>query len=206
MIKEKKIRLAKASDSTCILEIYAPYIKDTVISFEYEVPDITAFKERMANIQSRYPYLVCEVNGDIAGYAYASRHRDREAYSWSVDASVYVAPKFHRKNIGKTLYTALFEILKLQGYYNVYAGVTVPNVKSEGLHEAIGFKPVGIYHNVGYKFGRWHDVKWYELKLREHAKQPDTPKTIDEVSKFKEFMDIIEEAEQNISSINLSET
>jgi len=159
MLKHKKIRLVTQEDSDAILKIYLPFITDTVVTFEYKVPTLTEFKERMADIQKNYPWLVCEINNRITGYAYASRFREREAYKWSVDFSVYVDPEYHGKGIGKALYFALSELLKLQGYYNAYAGVTLPNVKSEGLHESFGFKAVGVYHKVGYKFDRWHDVK-----------------------------------------------
>lgn len=198
MLKNIKIRLAAESDSTSILGIYAPYIKDTVITFECKVPTIEEFKKRIANIKVKYPWLVCEINNNIVGYAYASSFNAREAYDWSADFSVYISPEYHRKNIGKALYFGLFEILKLQGYYNAYAGITLPNIKSEGLHESFGFKPVGVYNNVGYKFEKWYDVKWYGLKIKEHDKFPVKPKYIDEVSSTDEFKMIIEKAEQMI--------
>jgi phosphinothricin acetyltransferase len=198
MLKDKNIRFAIESDSASILQIYAPYITDSVITFEYEVPTITKLNEKMANIQKKYPWLVCEINGNIVGYAYASCFREREAYKWSVDFSVYINPQYHRKNIGKALYFALFELLKLQGCYNAYAGVTLPNIKSEGLHESFGFKAIGIYENVGYKFGSWHDVKWYGLKINEHDQAPVKPKSINEISNTNESKTIIEKAEQMI--------
>lgn len=198
MLKNKKIRLATQDDSGSILQIYEPYIINTVITFECKVPTITEFRERMANIQSYYPWLICEVNNHIVGYAYASRFREKEAYKWSVDFSVYIIPEYHRRNIGKALYFALSKLLKLQGFYNAYAGVTLPNIKSESLHESFGFKAIGVYHNVGYKFGSWHDVKWYELKIQEHIQLPVKPKSIDEISNANKFKAIIEKAEQMI--------
>lgn len=198
MLKTRNIRLATEGDSASILKIYAPYITDTVVTFEYQVPTEGEFKERIANIQKKYPWLVCEIDGSVVGYAYASRFREREAYKWSVGFSVYVDPGYHRKNIGKALYFALFQTLKLQGFYNAYAGVTIPNIKSEGLHESVGFKEIGIYQNVGYKFGSWHDVKWYSLKINEHSPSPGDPKFIGEISGTDEFKKIIEKAEQMI--------
>jgi phosphinothricin acetyltransferase len=153
----------------------------------------------MADIQRKYPWLVCEIDNNIAGYAYASCFNEREAYDWSVDFSVYVDPKYHRKNIGRALYYALFELVKLQGYYNAYAGVTLPNIKSEGLHESFGFKTIGVYENVGYKFGSWHDVKWYGLKINEYGQSPSKPGDINEISKTDEFEIIIKNAEQMIA-------
>jgi phosphinothricin acetyltransferase len=152
----------------------------------------------MNNIQRKYPWLVCEINGSIVGYAYASRYSEREAYNWSVDFSVYINPHYHGRKIGKALYSCLFEILKLQGYYNAYAGVTVPNIKSESLHEAFGFKSIGVYKNVGYKFGKWHDVKWLGLEIAEHIQSPIAPKPINEISNTSEFRTIIQKAEQII--------
>jgi L-amino acid N-acyltransferase YncA len=199
MATNKKVRLATEADSTSILEIYAPFITDTVITFEYEVPTVTEFGNKITNIQRKYPWLICEVNGSVVGYAYASQFNERAAYDWSVDFSVYIKPQYHRKRIGKALYFALLELLKLQGYYNAYAGVTLPNIKSESLHKSFGFKPVGIYQNVGYKFGNWHDVKWFELKIQDYCKLPITPKIIDEINNTPEFNTIIEKSEQMIT-------
>lgn len=201
MKKDKKIRLAIESDVESILEVYTPFITDTVITFEYKVPTVKEFGQRMAEIQQRYPWFVCEVNNNIVGYAYASRFNEREAYDWSADFSIYIRPEFHRRNIGKALYYTLFETLKLQGYYNAYAGVTLPNIKSEGLHESFGFKSAGVYHNVGYKLGSWHDVKWYELKINEHIREPLKPKNINEISSSVELKPITKEAEKMIKLI-----
>lgn len=196
VLKDKTIRLATERDSASILQIYAPYITDTVITFECQVPSLTAFSERMANIQRKYPWLVCEIDHQIAGYAYASCFHEREAYNWSVDFSVYIDPQYHRRNIGKALYLGLFEILKLQGYYNAYAIVVLPNIKSERLHESFGFKEIGIYQKAGYKFNSWHDVKWYGLTINEHIQSPAKPKSIHEVSHMDKFKKIIKKAEQ----------
>lgn len=198
MLRDKNIRLAKVWDSDSILQIYASFITDTVITFECNVPTITEFRERMAKIQSKYPWLVCEINNNIVGYAYASCFNEREAYNWSVDSSIYINTQYQRKNIGKALYFALFELLKLQGYNNVYAGVTLPNIKSESLHKSFGFKPIGIYQSAGYKFGCWYDVKWYGLKINEYVQSPVKPKVIDEINNNNEFKEIIEKSEQMI--------
>lgn len=198
MTISKKIRLATEADSTSILEIYTPFITDTVITFEYEVPTITAFSERIANIQKKYPWLVCEIDGKIVGYAYASQFAERAAFAWSVDFSIYINPKYHKRKIGKALYFSLFELLKLQGYYNVYAKITSPNIKSESLHKSLGFKPVGIYKNVAFKLGNWQDLICYELKLMDYPNTPKNTKTIDEINNTPEFDKIIETAEKII--------
>lgn len=194
----KKIRLATEADSAQILEIYKPFIMDTVITFEYDVPSLVDFTKRINNIQKKYPWLVCEIDGNIVGYAYASPFHERAAYDWSVDFSIYINPKYHGKRIGKALYFALVEVLKLQGYCNAYALVTLPNVKSEGIHESFGFKSVGVCKKVGYKFGEWRDVKWFELELQKHSKVPPVLKIINEISNTIEFNKIIEESEQII--------
>lgn len=194
MINNRKIRLANEDDSASLLEVYGPFIANTSITFEYEIPSIDVFKERIKNISMTYPWLVCEVNGKVVGYAYASKHRDRAAYQWSVDFAIYVDPKHHRNYIAKALYTALIKILKAQGYYNAYAGITLPNEKSQGFHESFGFALIGLYHNVGYKFGKWHDVGWFELKLAEHSQEPAMPRPITEICDTKEFSEILDEA------------
>ena len=99
----------------------------------------------------------------MVGYAYAGRHRSREAYQWSVEVSVYVAENQHRRGVGRALYTSLVECLRLQGFFHAYAGITLPNPASVGLHESLGFQPVGVYKDVGYKLGQWHTVGWLEL-------------------------------------------
>ncbi|MFD2573804.1 arsinothricin resistance N-acetyltransferase ArsN1 family B [Spirosoma soli] len=169
------IRFATPADTSQILAIYAPYIINSVITFEYEVPAVNDFAARMQTIQQQLPYLVAEVDGRILGYAYASKHRDRIAYQWSVDTSVYIHPDGQRQGIGRRLYTVLFDLLRRQGYYNAYAGITIPNPGSEALHRSFGFKPVGVYTNVGYKFDKWHDVIWLQLTLQPYASNPSDP-------------------------------
>lgn len=164
------IRSVCEADAEKILEIYSHYITDTVISFETEVPSFKSFKERINSIKDSFPYIVCELDGCIVGYAYASAHRERAAYKFSVDVSVYVAAEQHGKGIGKALYAKLFELLENQGFFTAYAGITLPNKKSIGLHKAFGFNEVGVYHKVGYKQGKWLDVIWLEKPLREYDK------------------------------------
>jgi len=175
------IRLANASDAEAIHAIYAPIVQNTIISFETETPTIDEMQERIVTTTARFPWLVCLCEGDCLGYAYASAHRTRAAYQWSVDVSVYISEKRRRTGVGRALYTALFGILSLQNYYNAYAGISLPNAASVGVHEALGFKPLGVYHNVGYKFGAWHDVGWWELNLRPHDFQPQAPLPLSDV-------------------------
>jgi L-amino acid N-acyltransferase YncA len=191
---DKLIRLATIEDSAEILGIYKPFITGTTITFEYEIPSLDEFEDRMENIQSIYPWFVCEIDNNVVGYAYASKFNERAAYDWSVDFSIYINPEYHRRNIGKALYHALLETLKLQGFCNAYALITSPNIKSECMHKSLGFKEVGLCKNVGYKMGKWLGVRWFELQFAEHDEKPYKPKSIDKVKETKEFMKILEEA------------
>ncbi|MFZ3032733.1 MAG: arsinothricin resistance N-acetyltransferase ArsN1 family B [Parvibaculum sp.] len=160
-----QVRVARVEDARAIAEIYAPYVRDTVISFEYVPPDEAEMARRLAKVQASLPWLVFEEGGEVLGYAYAGAHRERAAYQWSVDAGIYIGPRAHRRGVGRALYAHLFACLTLQGYHRVYGGITLPNAASVGLHEACGFTPVGIYRQVGFKFGGWHDVGWWGLEL-----------------------------------------
>ena len=159
------IRYASESDVPKILGIYKPYIENSPITFETEVPGHKEFLIRFNNITKVYPWLVCEVNGAVIGYAYASQLRERSAYKWSVELGIYIDESFQGKGIGRALYEKLIEILTEQGFYNAFAGITLPNTASIKLHESLGFTKVGIYKNVGFKSGKWHDVVWYQFAL-----------------------------------------
>jgi len=160
-----KIRIANLEDAQGILNIYAPYILDTAVSFETSVPTISVFKNRIKEGLITYPWVVAEVDQKIVGYAYASAHRSRCAYSWSADSSAYISPSFHGKGIAHKLYEYIFSILEKQYVVNVFAGITLPNEKSVGFHEALGFVKIGHYKKVGYKLDCWHDVGWWQKEL-----------------------------------------
>lgn len=170
----KVIRLAQESDAENMLSIYAPIVRETAISFEVEPPSIAQFQQRIRDILKWTPWLVCEIDGKTIGYAYAGKHRQRAAYQWCVESSVYVGVDSRGKGVGKALYTSLLKVLQLQGFYNVYAGITVPNPASVALHEAVGFSPVGVYQLIGYKLGKWHDVGWWQLSLKPERISPVT--------------------------------
>jgi L-amino acid N-acyltransferase YncA len=172
------IRLAKPDDGAAVAEIYRPAVVERATSFEINPPDAEAMATRIESCLVRFPWLVAEEDGEVTGYAYASAHRTRPAYQWSVDVSAYVSNRAHRRAIGRSLYEALFRVLALQGFRNAYAGITMPNEASEGFHRALGFTPVGIYRGVGYKLGRWHDVLWLERALVPLDDTPPVP-TID---------------------------
>ncbi len=199
MINDIKIRLATESDCRDMLDIYAPFVENTAVSFEYKVPSIDEFRKRVQEVQKRYPWVVCEIDNKIVGYAYASPFNKREAYDWSADYSIYVNPDYHGRKIGTALYTCLTELLKLQGFFNSFAGIASSNTKSENFHKAFGFIPVGIYHNVGYKFDNWYNVQWFEYKIAEIKSPPDIIRTINEIKFTHQAKDILKAAEKIIT-------
>ena len=170
-----EIRLAEPGDAAGILAIYAPIVRETAISFELDPPGEEEMRRRIASTLERRPWLVCAADGAVAGYAYAAAHRERAAYQWSTETSVYVHPDQRRRGVALALYTALLAALRAQGFANALAGITLPNPASVGFHEACGFQRVGIYHGVGHKLGAWHDVAWLELRLREDRGEPVGP-------------------------------
>lgn len=171
-----QIRVATPADADAINAIYRPFVTDSVISFELEPPSDAAMAERIAGTLRRFPWLVTEVDEHVVGYAYAGQYRERPAYRWSTETTVYVSPPYHGRGIGRALYRQLFRLLQYQGYCSAYAGITLPNPASIALHEALGFEPVGIYRNAGYKFGTWLDVGWWQRALGTYPVQPDPPR------------------------------
>lgn len=167
---EATIRGVEFADAAAIRDIYAPFVTDSATSFEAEPPDVATIETRIREQRERFPWLVAEGGGDVLGYAYASPHRAaRKAYQWCVEVSIYLHARMRRRGLGRALYGALFDLLRRQGYVNAYAGITLPNEGSTRLHESLGFRPVGVYPRVGFKFGKWHDVVWLELRLQEPA-------------------------------------
>lgn len=166
MVSGVSLRLARPWDAADIQAIYAPIVRETVISFEMDAPTIEHMAQRIRDTLPTHPWLVAEQDGQLLGYAYASPHRPRAAYGWSVDVSIYVAECARRHGVGRQLYEALFQILRQQGFVMAYGGIALPNDASVGLHEHMGFVCVGTYSNVGYKNGCWCDVGWWELQLQ----------------------------------------
>ena len=177
------IRLATPADAKAILAIYAPYIENTSFTFETETPTVKEFAERISNYLLNWPWLVCEMDGKIAGYAYATRHRERTAYQWCTESSVYIHDDHQRTGIARALYTALFEILKKQGFRNVYAVINLPNDRSVSFHESCGFEYFATYEKVGYKLGKWKNVGWWRLILNEFGDEPAAPIKFAELDK-----------------------
>ncbi len=163
------IRLANEGDAAEIAAIYAPYVRNTPISFETVPPSPAEIAERIVNTLPRWPWLVHESEGAVAGYAYAGPFAQRVCYRWSVTTTVYVRDDQARRGLGRGLYRALLSLLAEQGFRSAYAGITLPNENSMGLHKAMGFEPVGVYRDAGHKLGRWHDVAWFQRALQPNA-------------------------------------
>ena len=166
------LRTANPDDAEAISAIYIPIVRDTPISFEIDPPTVEVMRTRLETTLRRYPWLVSlDEAGTVNGYVYATQHRERAAYRWAVDTTVYIRADSHGQGLGRRLYTALFEELVTLGYVHACAGITLPNAGSVGLHEAVGFSLVGVYREVGFKMGRWRDVGWWQKTLQ----QPSEP-------------------------------
>ena len=170
------IRLATREDVQEILNIYAPYIRETAITFEYDVPEISEFEARFDSIAARYPWIVWEENGKILGYAYGDRAFARSAYAWDADLSIYLDMESRGKGIGGKLYGCLEEMLKNHGYFTLYALITGANEASRKFHEKRGYVCEGMLKKSGFKMGRWYDVAWYALHLRGEEAPGDAPR------------------------------
>ncbi|QPF88178.1 N-acetyltransferase family protein [Bradyrhizobium genosp. L] len=162
---EWAIRTARTTDAHDIHAIYAPIVTTTAISFEIEPPSVAQLEDRIRGTLTRFPYLVCVTDEKVLGFAYAGAHRERAAYRWSVDVTVYVGEEARRSGVGRSLYGSLIRILQRQRFHAAFAGITLPNEGSVSLHKSLGFQLLGIYEEVGFKFGRWHSVSWWRRAL-----------------------------------------
>src|SRR5207249_2679746 len=167
------LRVATPADAGAVADIYAPVVRDTAISFETTPPTADEFHQRIEKTLHAFPWFVFE-NGEVLGYAYAGPFASRPAYRWSAEISVYVRDGFHRKGIGRGLCEAVLDVLERQGYARALAGTTLPNPRSVGLFESLGFSRAGVFERVGFKFGTWHDVAWFQRALAS-PRAPDAP-------------------------------
>ncbi len=187
------IRMANTGDAAAVAAIYQPYVTDAVTSFEIDPPGPADMAARIETVLARAPWLVgTGGDGDVVGYAYASRHHERAAYQWSVDVAVYIHAAHHRRGIGRALYEKLFALLRLQGFYVAHAGITLPNAASVGLHESLGFVPVGVYPAVGWKLGAWRDVGWWRLPLQSLVPTPAPPLSLAEAQALPAWAPVLE--------------
>ena len=165
-------------DAAAIAAIYAPYVTDSFASFEETPPTADEMRARMAS-SPRLPWLVAVDGDDVTGYAYGSQHRARRGYRWSVECSIYLADGRQRRGTGRRLYAPLLAELRRLGYTMAFAGITLPNVASIAFHEAMGFRPIGVFPSVGFKQGGWRDVGWWQLQLGDLGANPPEPQEWD---------------------------
>ncbi|HLF43767.1 MAG TPA: arsinothricin resistance N-acetyltransferase ArsN1 family B [Acidimicrobiia bacterium] len=172
-----RIRLVEAGDAAQLAAIYDPVVRETAVSFEIEPPGPQGMADRIENVSATHPWLVMTQPGKILGYAYATSHRQRPAYRWSIETAIYLDAEHRGRGLGKRLYNALLELATLWGYAHAFAGITLPNPASEALHASTGFQPIGIFPTVGFKMGEWHDVGWWHrpLSLADPPRQPIAP-------------------------------
>ena len=161
------LRPAVPGDAEALLALYRPIVLETAISFEIDPPSVQEFRRRIEATIARWVWLVAEVDSRPVGYAYAGSHRARAAYRWSVETSICVGAEYRGRGHGTALYEALLDAAATRGYCNAYAAIALPNDASIRLHRRVGFEHVGVFRNVGRKFGRWHDVSWWQRKLRD---------------------------------------
>ncbi|MDO5009700.1 MAG: GNAT family N-acetyltransferase [Intestinibacter bartlettii] len=181
ILKNIKFRMAEISDAEELLKIYAPYVTDTVITFEYDVPSIEEFRDRVKHTLEGYPYVVCTYEDKILGYAYAHRYGERAAYQWDVELSIYLDMNYKGLGLGSLLYNKVIEIVKLQNVQNIYACITSANEKSLKFHEKCGFEFIGVFKDTGYKFDEWYDITWLGMRTKDKTQKPEPLKMINEV-------------------------
>jgi len=187
------IRLAEKKDVAGILEIYSPFILDTPVTFEEIVPDEDSFWERIEGIMAELPFLVCEIDGRIAGYAYASGYRSRASYRWTKEVSVYIHPDFYRRRVAQELYTSLNEMVRYQGVADLLAIITMPNESSVTFHEHCGYRKCGEFSKVGYKLEQWQNVGWFELFLQDETQAPkDRILPLNEITELPVFREALQ--------------
>lgn len=187
-----QIRLAEPADAPAIERIYAPIVRDTHISFETRPPNVDEIASRISNTLRQYPWLVCLIDGQLAGYAYASAFRSRYAYQWTAETTVYVHKDFQRRGIARALYHALIAILRAQGYCMAIGVIALPNPASIRAHEALGFRKIGIFEKVGFKANHWRDTGWWQLELRPMPASPQPPRPIVELAQSADFVRLLD--------------
>ncbi len=179
------IRQATVKDAQALLDVYAPFVTDTCISFEYVIPTLADFAKRITDISAEYPYLVLELDGEIVGYAYAHRYLARAAYDWDAEMTTYLAPVAQGQGMGVIIEEAVEELLRLQNIKNLYGCITGANKRSVEMHMAMGYVMAGTFFNAGYKHGKWLDVVWLQKSLAACEQAPQN---------FIKFPDVEKEA------------
>lgn len=193
-----RIRLATPNDAAAVRSIYAPFVETTAISFEVDPPSVEEMADRIEATLRERPWLVCEVDSTVVGYAAASSLRSTPPYDWTVELSVYVAEDARRSGVATALYASLLAVLELQGYYNAYAVTTLPNPATVAFHERMGFEPVGTFPGVGFACGEWHDVRWWHRRLAERPADPDPPTPLPELRGSPELETALKAGENSV--------
>jgi L-amino acid N-acyltransferase YncA len=192
------LRLATPADGAAVAALYAPYVRETSITFEYEVPDAAEFGRRIETVLKLAPWLLAVETRDgreqLLGYAYGGTWRARVAYRWVIETAIYVDKRQHRRGIGRALYGALMDLLRLQGFCRAVGGITIPNPESIVLHEKLGFRFAGTFPKCGYKHGTWWDVGFWDLELREHPKEPQETLSIGQLMVRPEAVEVLKRA------------
>ena len=191
MTHKPTIRLAAESDAAAIREIYAPIVRDTHISFEQVAPSTDEIAARIGGTLAQYPWLACELGGKLAGYAYASPFRSRAAYQWTTETTVYVHPGFQRRGLARGLYASLLAILRAQRYVTAVGVIALPNPASIRMHEAAGFRKIGVFQHVGHKNGAWRDTGWWQLDLRDPPANPAPPTPLPQLPRDESFQSLL---------------
>ena len=199
MTQTPTLRLAAETDAAAIGEIYAPIVRDTHISFEQAAPHPDEIAARIGATLAQYPWLACELDGTLAGFAYASAFRSRAAYQWTTETTVYVHPGFQRRGIARALYASLLAILRAQGYVTAVGVIALPNPASVHMHEAAGFRKIGVFEHVGHKNGAWRDTGWWQLDLREPPVNPAPPRPLPQLPRDESFGSLLESGLPHIS-------
>ena len=199
-LAKKRIRPVASEDYPALLSVYSYYITDTTVTFEYEVPSVEEFSERISQIARDYPVLVLEVDGYIVGYAYATTFKPRVAYQWVAETVIYLRPDFAGQRLGRMLYEALIGVLKLQNVYQGIAVITSENQMSIDFHQKMGFKVTSRLEKVGYKFGKWLDVCWMQIGFEELPSSPDPIKPAGDIYKTEQFQTLITDINNRLNS------
>jgi phosphinothricin acetyltransferase len=169
------IRHATPDDAGGCLRVYAPFANETAVSFEQEAPALEEYAQRIMRVNRTHAFLVAEDHGEVIGFAYAGVHRERMAYRWTCEVSVYLGAAHRGRGLGRALYETLFELLEQQGYRMLLAGITMPNPASVALHKSLGFGEVGVYRRIGWKAGDWRDVIWLARSLGAETHEAELP-------------------------------
>lgn len=199
MPEEYTIRITTPSDAEAVRDVYAPFVKETAVTFETELPSISQMAERVRSNLIKHLWLVCVYKGTVIGYAYGGVHRPRESYRWATETSVYVKEEHRKKGIARALYVPLLKGLALQGYKTALGGITLPNIPSEKFHESMGFIFFARYDNIGFKLGQWHATGWWRLALGSTDEPPQEIKPISQFLEHPEWKQAVKNAEDKIN-------